>query len=431
MQITRGTMHLKTIAALAIAGMIVAAAASFAVPRRYVSSAALRIGPRPDATRIEGIEMMLLSRPSLMNLITGSLDLYSGERRRMPVEDVIDRMHRDIRIRYMEAASPNGAPALAISFTYPDKEKAQAVVRELGTEIVSDAARINTYREKDRQYMWPSEPRPPGQNLEILSVAVLPQKPAGPNRFGLAACGLGAGLVLGLLTAFVMRWPKSSLRMAGFAAAGGGLAFGLSWLLPETYTSTTALRFYPPVAVPDRLISAVSDGPVEEHFQRLAREVFGAASLAEVMQRLDLYPQERARKPLENVAGIMRRNIAFRPESPPPELPPGAPRTYRISFSYTDRLKAQAVVSELLRRFTLQNLLDQRARIEATGNADARWVADHGFGETLALLEPASLPARPVFPNRLAIAAAGLALGLLLGALAPLFRHRNKTPQPA
>jgi len=130
------------------------------------------------------------------------------------------------------------------------------------------------------------------------------------------------------------------------------------------------------------------------------------------------------------VAGVMRRNIAFRPQSPP-SAPPGPPRAFSISFSYPDPHKAQAVVSELVKRFVIRNILDERARIEATKNAEAREVADHGWGETLEVLDPASLPQRPVFPNRLAIAAAGLALGLLLGALAPLFRHRNKTPQPA
>jgi uncharacterized protein involved in exopolysaccharide biosynthesis len=41
------------------------------------------------------------------------------------------------------------------------------------------------------------------------------------------------------------------------------------------------------------------------------------------------------------------------------------------------------------------------------------------------------LPEKPASPNRLAIAAAGLALGLLLGALAPRLRRRTRAPQVA
>ena len=203
MQIAKGTTYLKIIAALAVAGMIVAAAASFAVPRRYVSSAALRIAAQADATRIAGIAAVLLSRWYLTKLITGPLDLYSEERRRMPLEDVILQAQRDIQIGPMAAASPNGAPTLGVSFAYPDKEKAQAVVRELAAEMVRVNVAVNRNRQESWRMAWPSEPMPPGQEVEILSMASLPQKPVSPNRFAFAALGLGAGLLLGLLTAEV------------------------------------------------------------------------------------------------------------------------------------------------------------------------------------------------------------------------------------
>jgi capsular polysaccharide biosynthesis protein len=428
MQIAKGTTYLKLIAALAVAGMIVAAAASFAVPQRYVSSAALRIGGQADATRIEGIEAVLLSRWYMTKLITGPLDLYGEERRRMPLEDVILQAQRDIQIRPMAAPSPNGAQTLGIFFTYPDKEKAQAVVRELATQLVRQNSLVNGFREGSWRQAWPLEPMPPDQEVEILSMASLPQKPVGPNRFAFAALGLGAGLGLGLLTALVMRWPKSTLRIAGCAVAGGALALGLSLFLPKTYTSTAELRFDPPSSVPERLVRDVSGGPVAEHTQRLAQEVLSEDLAPSILKR-DLYPEERARKPLKEVAGIMRRNIVFKPRSRPLE-PKGGPGAFSISFSYPDPLKAKAGVDELLMRFMIRNLVDELAR-KATKSADARSAVDHGLGERLELLDPASLPAKPDSPNRLAIAAAGLALGLLLGALAPRLRRRNRTPEPA
>jgi capsular polysaccharide biosynthesis protein len=430
MQIAKGITPLKTMAALAVAGMIVAAVASFAVPRRYVSSAVVRIAAQADAPqRIDAIRMDVLSRGNLAALICKpSWDLYSEERQRAPLEDAIEQMQRDIQIRPVAAPSPNGAQALGVFFTYPDKEKAQAVVRELATEVVSYNAAVNRNRGEVWQRAWPSVPLPPGHGLEILSVAYLPQKPVSPNRFEFVACGLGAGLVPGLLTALVMRWPKSTLRAAGFAVAGGALAFGLSLLLPDTYTSTAEMRLLQPSLVPDRLVSDVSGGPVAEHIQRLAQGVL-SEDLAPSILKLDLYPAERARKPLEEVAGIMRRNIAIQPMSQP-LAPPGDSRRFSISFSYPNRLKAQAAVSELVMRFFLRNIVETRAR-SATKSAEARFAVDREFGETLDLLEPASLPQNPVAPNRLAIAAAGLALGLLLGALAPRLWRRNRTPQPA
>ena len=422
MQITHGITPLKTIAALAVAGMVVAASASFAVPRRYVSSAVVRVATQAGSAQIELIETYVLSRSNLRGLITGPLDLYRGERRQMPMEDVIDKMQRDIQVRYMEAASPNGAPALGISFAYPDKEKAQAVVRAVAKEIVSQNAGENRYREERWRAMWPSDPLPPGQDLEVLS---LPQKSVSPNRFWFAACGLA----LGLLAALVVRWPKSSMRMAGFGVVGGVLAFGLSLFCPMTYTSTTVLRLEPPSAVPGRLLSAVSGGPAAEQFQRLAGEVFSTASLAKILQdsRFDLYPKERARKPLEEVAGIMRRNIAFRPMSSQTEAS-GGPRAFSISFSYSNRRMAQAVVQKLTSRFFEQSVIDTMARAEGT-NEEVRKVAERGLGENLGVLDPTSL--LRVAPNHSAIAAAGLALGLLFGALAPRLRRRIRAPRPA
>jgi hypothetical protein len=352
------------------------------------------------------------------------------DRRRLPLEHVIGQMQRDIRISPMEARSNGAPPAFSISFVYPDKERAQAVVRELAAEIVSQNAMVNRHREENWRDMWPSDPPPPGQDLEILEMASLPQKPVGPNRFAFAASGLGAGLALGLLAALVMRWPKSTLRMAGFAVAGGALALGLSWFFPDTYTSITVLRFAPPVGVPERLGSAATGAPAAEQFMRLAQDVSSPASLSEIIRKpgLDLYPEARARKPLEEVAGIMRRNIVFRPLSP--ELT-GGPAALWISFSYPDRLKAQAATRELVSRLVKRNIAGERARIEAMKDDEVRKAADHGFGEVLEVLDPATLPVKPAAPNRLAISAAGLGLGLLLGALAPRLRRRNRTPLPA
>jgi uncharacterized protein involved in exopolysaccharide biosynthesis len=53
-------------------------------------------------------------------------------------------------------------------------------------------------------------------------------------------------------------------------------------------------------------------------------------------------------------------------------------------------------------------------------------------GENLKVLDPPSFAERPVAPNRLAIAAAGLGVGLLLGAITLGFRRpRIPALQPA
>ena len=85
-------------------------------------------------------------------------------------------------------------------------------------------------------------------------------------------------------------------------------------------------------------------------------------------------------------------------------------------------------MQKLTSRFFEQSVIDTMARAEGT-NEEVRKVAERGLGENLGVLDPTSL--LRVAPNHSAIAAAGLALGLLFGALAPRLRRRIRAPRPA
>ena len=74
---------------------------------------------------------------------------------------------------------------------------------------------------------------------------------------------------------------------------------------------------------------------------------------------LDLYQKERTQKPLEDIVQDMR-NKAIKVQC----LRAGASgklktasQAFAISFSYTDRYKAQQVVRELISKFEEQNLM--------------------------------------------------------------------------
>src|ERR1017187_6616514 len=120
----------------------------------------------------------------------------------MPLEDTIDKMRRDLRVSRVEAHVPGGAtePALDISFAYPDKAKARAVVARLVSEAVDRSATINAERALFWQELWPHDPPPASlHQVQILSPASVPGKPSAPNRLAFMAVGMGAGLLLGLL----------------------------------------------------------------------------------------------------------------------------------------------------------------------------------------------------------------------------------------
>jgi LPS O-antigen subunit length determinant protein (WzzB/FepE family) len=223
MQMTNATTYLKLAGGLAVAGAIVAIVVSFIMPGRYVSSAVIQMTARQDpqrpvskdaldnrlALQLGAFEQERLSRTSLEDMIR-SLDLYKSQRQRMPMEDVAEQMRRDLKFHWKTRSSPYaGEPAwaLSISFAYPDKEKARSVVDRMVTGFAEENRLINRYRGLVWQKIW-SAPAPPGQTVEILQQASLPESPTTPNRLAFVPYGLGAGMLLGLLTAFVVRRPK-------------------------------------------------------------------------------------------------------------------------------------------------------------------------------------------------------------------------------
>lgn len=427
MQLTRGS-DWKIVAAMAVAGAIAAAAVSFRVPERYVSAAVVRVTPPRDAQHGVAVDtgpvlQEVLSRGSLSELIQRpSLNLYPEDRHRIPMEEVIERMrNRDIQVQW-------SGTDMRISFAYPVRAKAQAVTRALMTRFTEQERVMSRFRTEMWRRIWPQSAVPPAGTVEVLDPASLPAQPIGPNRLAFLAAGLCAGLILGLLTAVTMRRPKWTLRMAGFAAAGCVLGIAVSFLLPDTYTSTAVLRIRPPI-VPETPEGGSAAASLAERLQPMQQEILSRGSLAEIIQRpeFDLYRKQRAKSPLEDVVATMRNHLAIRPLSAPNGA--AGASAFQISFSYPDALKAQAVVREFVTQFFKQNIIAAQARTKDLKDDDPiRRIEERRLGSNLEVLDPASLPANPVAPNRMAVTAAGIAIGLMLGGLTLLVR-RPREPE--
>jgi uncharacterized protein involved in exopolysaccharide biosynthesis len=138
------------------AGLVIAVVVAFLWPDTYVSTALLRITPQqiserlvPSnistqmAERLGAMQQQIESRTQLQELIQRpSLNLYPKERQRKAMEDVIDQMRKAIHVTVLDTgATQSGqkaASAFAISFSYSDKYKAQAVVRELVSKFTEE-----------------------------------------------------------------------------------------------------------------------------------------------------------------------------------------------------------------------------------------------------------------------------------------------------
>jgi polysaccharide chain length determinant protein (PEP-CTERM system associated) len=149
--------------------------------------------------------------------------------------------------------------------------------------------------------------------------------------------------------------------------AGLVVAVVVAFLWPDTYVSTAVMRITPQ-AISDRLVPTVVNMQMQQRLQQMQQEILSRGSLSELVQRasFDLYHKERLRYPLEDIIQDMR-NKSIKIQSV--DLAGSGGRmasAFTISFTYPDRFKAQAVVRELVAKFTEQNVQVQKSQATIT-----------------------------------------------------------------
>ena len=352
----------KILAGCTLAGVLAAGIWSVALPERYVSTAVMRIDGAPGEAQIQMMRLQhaTLSRSSLASIIKGQ-NLYVKERKTLPLEDIIQGMRdRDVRIRSTVVA---GKSAFAVEFTSQDPAAAQATARAIVSSLLEQNVQSGMAQGKVT-------------SIEVLVPASLPSRPIAPNRRRVISSGLGAGLLLGLVSAAtwsIMRRKErwSFKRIGAFAAGGIALGLTVAFLIPDEFVSTAVLR-------------TTDIGK----WQSTMTEVLSDDSLAAIVRQDDLFSRELSNGNMSDVTRKMR-NQFIRVQQVRAGPDDGA---MVLSFRYPDRWKAQAVTRDLVNRFF-------------TG-------PQHANAE---VLDPPNLPATPVYPNRLNIVLIATAAGLLLG----------------
>jgi hypothetical protein len=253
----------------------------------------------------------------------------------------------------------------------------------------------------------------------------------------------------------VPAFPKLALILSIAGLLAGLL---VSSVVTRRYVSTTELRFSTPFAE-DKSPDARRN--LTERVIQLEQEVLSRSSLLKIIQHpiLDLYPEDRARKPIEDVIQRMRRDISIVLDTPRLNTLPGASPdgvTFRVMFEYPDRVKAQQTVQALLSRFLEMNLTEARSEMQLRTNgqiermearlaalekrlgmpaappAPADQLLREYSGEKLEVIDPPSLPDRPAKPNRWIFMADGFGAGFIAALLIALFRRRPPPmPLPA
>ena len=157
--------HVSWIVGPTFAGIVIATVTAFLLPNSYISTAEMQITPAQISQsivattinqqlteRIQQMENEILSRTSLSGLIQDPrLDLYKSERQNKPLEDVIEEMRsRDVRIQIVSLPGDERrrASAFTVSFSYPDRLKAQQTVQALITKF-NDANQTSQRTQQD------------------------------------------------------------------------------------------------------------------------------------------------------------------------------------------------------------------------------------------------------------------------------------------
>lgn len=137
----------------AFAGLVIATVVAYLVNRQdiFYSWANIRVTPQTISTelykvvttqdvadRINGMAQQIESRESLRQIIT-QFGLYPKLVKSEPMEDVIDKVRNSIGVRVTEGVMAGGKslPQLILTFAYTDKYTAQAVCQELVSRFMS------------------------------------------------------------------------------------------------------------------------------------------------------------------------------------------------------------------------------------------------------------------------------------------------------
>ena len=149
----------------------------------------------------------------------------------------------------------------------------------------------------------------------------------------------------------------------GPALLGLALSVVIAFLLPNTYKSEAMMQITP-AQISEALVPSTLNQQLTERIIQMENEILSHQSLSAIIQdpRLNLYPEERASGPLEDVLETMRkRDIHISITSMPGSTAKKA-SAFSISFEYPNRFLAQQTVQALITRFEDANQNSQRTQ---------------------------------------------------------------------
>lgn len=425
-------------------------------PDTYVSQAVVKIVPQQVpvnmvqsainqqmSDRINSMAQTILSRTTLTTIIN-TFGLYPRERARMPIEDVIELMRKKIQI--LPVASPAGAgtgsdrlPAFAVQYSYENKYTAQRVVQDLVSRFIDENIRsrsnavFQTYQFLHDQTDTAKKELDTAENkltgFRIQNNGRLPDQ-LDSNMRQLTALQAQATF----LETQVGRANQDKLQLESNLRIFKDQLAALN-KTPEGTAPAKSER----LLTQEREVHSLENqlSTLRQKYKENFPDVQTAVAQLEIAKkkRAEIEADEQAadtpKKPANQQAeheardldaNIRRLQTAI--EGRDIEVASSQKEMKRVAEairSYQGRIETvplgQQQYTELLRdqQIAKEKYVDLDSKLQRAGIAQD--MEGRKQGETLELLDPASLPTSPTDPNRPMVISVGAALGLLFGAV--------------
>ncbi|MBL8242031.1 MAG: hypothetical protein JNM66_31690 [Bryobacterales bacterium] len=462
------------------AGIVISTVVAFLWPDTYVSSALIRITSSqvPDryvqanlnqvlSERISAIAQGVLSRSTLTNIIQ-THDLYPRERRRLPMEDIIEQMrNKHIKIGVVNVQQGGkSVGAFPISFQYESRMLAQKVTADIVSRLINENERetimisqtttdfLTTEVEKAKQRLDEIEAKL--ADFKIRNVGTLPDDQgvnfAAMNSLDQRISQLNASISrvnqekllmesnLRILreqlakameqAAVVPTDPvKAQMKNEELAQKNREIAAGEQALTQykEMYTDShpEIRRIVASLAVlrrqRDELVRLDKEAREEEAHKAAQAEKSKAPRRVQTTKEMQVLDGNI--KQMESV--IQAKTMELQ------DLSSEIKRTTQQAQSYQSRITSAPLSSQgyalLNRDYEQAKLTYNSLKMKQDDSARGTAIIRNKQGETLELLDQASLPVTPSEPKRELIVAGGAAIGLLLGFLLVGIREMKDT----
>jgi succinoglycan biosynthesis transport protein ExoP len=449
--------HKAWILGPAFGALVIAVVVAFLWPDTYVSTAVIRVVPPqvPESLvptnvnmemsqRINAMAQTILSRGNLTNIIN-TFNLYPRERQRKPMEDVVEDMRKDVRIGNVVSMTQGktGISAFQISFSYDNRIVAQKVTADLVSRFMSENTRDRTNQSLLATQFLKDQLETAKKELDAIEDKM--------TKFRTTY----AGRLPDQIQSNQMQLNTLEQRISNLNANISRVSQEKLLLESELRTVKTQQASLQPA--PESLAMQVKN----ERLVMAERDIQSLENSLAVLREhyKDTYPEVKRVLSQLNVARKNKENILKEEEAKKAEPNTPAPKRYdpylarELSNSQAtmERLNAQMKSKDLQAEDYMKEMKQVegairlfQGRIEAAPVGEQQYaevIRDHEIGklkyedlnrkmsqsqisselekrqqgETLEVLDPASLPQTPTQPKRPIVVAVGVAIGIVMG----------------